>query len=486
MVNVKNSSNSSPANESKMKNLDKSDENPDIQKVRSFFYVSFLIMKIDADAKEGEKQDDGEGPSVVTEAGEDGDDEQSALLDRQMESERRKVRRLRRKKRETDCSMESSGEETETMMKKNMLSSTDTEGADNSSKVFTADACKSNDPIFDAIIEAVKSGKLNQAMELLRSYASFKAFDKKMDSKEEEKQKESMHDETPIGDIMEKKPRLRKVEGVMRGGNTPEVNAGSIIEVVVKGLPRAMHALLRDGGNPLEVTCGGNTALHWASARGHLECVSGLIEYGVPLDPLNDCEETPLMLAAQNGHADIVNLLLKLGASSNFELNRFGDSPLTLACFKAREDVISILLNSEHRPIGKRELNAALSRSSLRGSAAVAELLLERGADVNSHESEVIPPLHAAIFAGNAVMVELLIARGADVEMPNRSGYRPLMEAVRRGYRDIAESLLLAGAAVEAVSKTDHEITALSLAIDSGYDRLCVLLEKFRALRHSN
>ncbi|VUZ38660.1 unnamed protein product [Hymenolepis diminuta] len=113
-------------------------------------------------------------------------------------------------------------------------------------------------------------------------------------------------------------------------------------------------------------------------------------------------------------------------------------------------------------------------------------MLLERGADVNSHESEVIPPLHAAIFGGNAVMVELLIARGADVEMPNRSGYRPLMEAVRRGYRDIAESLLLAGAAVEAVSETDHEITALSLAIDSGYDRLFVLLEKFRALRHSN
>lgn len=107
--------------------------------------------------------------------------------------------------------------------------------------------------------------------------------------------------------------------------------------------------------------------------------------------------------------------------------------------------MINILLNSKHRPIGKRELNAALSRSSLRGSAAVTELLLERGADVNSHESEIIPPLHAAIFGGNAVMVELLIARGADVEMPNRSGYRPLMEAVRRGYRDIAESLLLAG-----------------------------------------
>ncbi|VUZ38661.1 unnamed protein product, partial [Hymenolepis diminuta] len=151
---------------------------------------------------------------------------------------------------------------------------------------------------------------------------------------------------------MEEKLRLGKVEEVMREENTSEVNAGSIIDVVVKGLPRAMHALLSNGGDPLEVTCGGNTALHWAAARGHLECVSGLIEYGVPLDPMNECEETPLMLAAQNGHADIVNLLLKLGASSNFELNRFGDSPLTFACFKAREDVISILLNSKHRPIG--------------------------------------------------------------------------------------------------------------------------------------
>lgn len=113
---------------------------------------------------------------MVTEAGEDGDDERSAFLDRQMESERRKVRRLRRKKRETDCSTESSGEETETMVNKNMLSSSDTEEADNSSKVFIDDACKSDDPIFDAIIEAVKSGKLDHAMELLRSYASLEAF----------------------------------------------------------------------------------------------------------------------------------------------------------------------------------------------------------------------------------------------------------------------------------------------------------------------
>nr|CDS32332.1 ankyrin repeat and KH domain containing protein [Hymenolepis microstoma] len=396
------------------------------------------------------REEDREGPSVVTEAGEDSDDEQSAFQDPLLETDKRKVRRLKRKKRETEFTLESSEEERETM--KHMSYSTNTSGAESTPEELSAEASEPSDPIFDAIIEAVRNEKFDYAMELLRSY------DKNVDS---------------------------QVKRNKKGANDLDLtNEGSIIYVAAKGLPEAMHDLLRNGADPLEVNYGGNTALHWAAARGHLECVNILIEQGVPLDPLNECKQTPLMLAAQNGHKDVVSLLLELGASRDFEINQFGDSPLTLACFKEREDVIHILLNSKQRPIGKSELNSALSRSALRGSPAVAELLFEKGADVNFHGDGVIPPLHAAIFGGNAVMVDLLIARGADLEIPNRGGYRPLMEAVRRGYREIAESLLLAGATVESVSKTDQEITALSLAIDSGHNRLLVLLEKFRALEN--
>lgn len=61
----------------------------------------------------------------------------------------------------------------------------------------------------------------------------------------------------------------------------------------------------------------GLTALHWASAYGQLISVQQLIEAGAKVDLEGPDGETPLLLAANGGHHDVVRLLLGEGADPN-------------------------------------------------------------------------------------------------------------------------------------------------------------------------
>lgn len=61
----------------------------------------------------------------------------------------------------------------------------------------------------------------------------------------------------------------------------------------------------------------GLTALHWAAAYGQINSVQLLLKNGAVLDKLGPEHETPLLLAANGGHHDVVRLLLSKGADVN-------------------------------------------------------------------------------------------------------------------------------------------------------------------------
>ncbi len=68
------------------------------------------------------------------------------------------------------------------------------------------------------------------------------------------------------------------------------------------------------------------TAMHYAAKGGHLQMMKTLVKAGQNIN-MWSLDDTPLMLAAHNGHTDCVEWLLKNGAQDN----RFGPTALEVA-----------------------------------------------------------------------------------------------------------------------------------------------------------
>lgn len=72
------------------------------------------------------------------------------------------------------------------------------------------------------------------------------------------------------------------------------------------------------------------------------------------------------------------------------------------------------------------------------GNEAIANLLIQKGADVNFPAKHSITPLHVSCKWGKANMVALLLEKGANIESKTRDGLTPLHCASRSGkYFDI-------------------------------------------------
>ena len=233
---------------------------------------------------------------------------------------------------------------------------------------------------------------------------------------------------------------------------------------------RAVAALIAVGAD-LEARnsgIGGVTALYLAAENGHLNIVRLLVDKGSHVNVAMrrfgtfDENRTPLQKAAENGHLEIVRLLADRGAHMN--------SALFLAAKNGHLDIIRMLVdkgidvNTETENGGQTALFAAVSSKHLE----VVRLLLNKGAYVNAaftHRfGSVFSPLQIASEQGNLEMVRLLVDKGADVNTEN-VGRTAIHIASDKGNLEIVHLLVDKGADVNSL---DRGRTALHIASEQG------------------
>lgn len=121
------------------------------------------------------------------------------------------------------------------------------------------------------------------------------------------------------------------------------------------------------------------------------------------------------------------------------------------------------------------------------GTLAVAQLLLQRKADVNKTAADGTTPLMFAAFAHGGEMVKLLLAAGADAQAKGGRALRtPLMiAAARRGDRglSVAEALIqeagMQQVADLCMAMDEEGRTAYDHALASGSSAVAQLLEQY-------
>ncbi len=193
----------------------------------------------------------------------------------------------------------------------------------------------------------------------------------------------------------------------------------------------------------------------------------------------------------------MVDRLIKAGANVK-AANRYGVTPLYLACVNGSALVIAKLLDAgADANSATTEGETALMTVARSGNVEAAKVLLAHGADVNSKEQwRQQTPLMWAVAESHPEMAQELVAHGADVNarqvewhwerqvtkeprekwMP-LGGLTPLHFAARQGCVDCARVLLKAGAGINAVDP--NNMTPMVMALINGhYDFAAFLIDQ--------
>lgn len=146
-----------------------------------------------------------------------------------------------------------------------------------------------------------------------------------------------------------------------------------------------------------------------------------LLEVGVKIDEADHTGETALHIAAACGDINVVTLLLKQGANVNPQ-TLAGVTPLDLAVRRVRTPVVKLLLGNGASIIQQnldRDMHPVLRWAAEFGTVEMVELILGslNDAEVTAKDSKGRTALHFAVGRTQkpVVVAQMLLERGVDI-----------------------------------------------------------------------
>jgi ankyrin repeat protein len=298
---------------------------------------------------------------------------------------------------------------------------------------------------------------------------------------------------------------------VVRASNAPVADAAQ------QGDREAVKALLKQAADVNAAQGDGMTALHWAAMKNDADLAQMLLYAGANVRAMTRIGNyTPLVIAAQNGNAAVMEPLIASGADANSKTAN-GTTVLMLAAASGNTEAVSLLLDKGADINAKesvRGLNAAMFAAASNRALVVA-LLAKRGADLEAASNVVdlnsldrqkmgdilfgnpAPPPPAGGrgkeggqnpqaqqgrnfpggrgFQGKAgidrqyQLNELIYAQG---------GLSPIHLAARQGYTETVAALLEAGVSVDQLTTGDKSSPLLVATINGHFDLAKMLLDR--------
>ena len=149
-----------------------------------------------------------------------------------------------------------------------------------------------------------------------------------------------------------------------------------------------------------------------AVRNGHHDVAKSLLRAGAHADGRpGDPHDSALVIAAVEGDAEMVSLLLGAGAALN-QVDHDGATPLFLAADHGNDEAMRLLLDQPdidvHAPRAATE-ETPLYKACERGHHRMALRLLQRGARVADANVRGIPALHTAILNKHPLVVDVLV-----------------------------------------------------------------------------
>jgi len=251
------------------------------------------------------------------------------------------------------------------------------------------------------------------------------------------------------------------------------------------GKAEAARLLLEHGADVHALNNNHSTPLHFISQHGDDGAARVLLEHGAVVDALDDKDSTALHVASQCGNAKVARVLLEHGANTHVQ-NKEDQTPqhLLLAVLRNTSpfdidtirfflergaDVDSDAVDDNHSTL--------LHRASYHGNVEAAQLLLERGANINARNQVGQTPLHQVLNGSESQLtIQLLLKHGADVDALDIAKSTPLHLASQYGSAKATQLLLEHGASVHLQNNEGQ--TPSEVASENGHWAITQLLSE--------
>ncbi len=150
-----------------------------------------------------------------------------------------------------------------------------------------------------------------------------------------------------------------------------------------------------------------------------------------------DATNTSLMAAIIDGDVELAQQAIEAGANLDRYDWQLGYSPLGMAIDRGHLEIVECLLTTGANPHYGSTASTALGLAAERGAADIVQLLLPRGIDVNEPVGQDNwTALLSAIESGHKSVVQLLVSAGANVNSWSR-GQTPILLAAKCEEREI-------------------------------------------------
>jgi ankyrin repeat protein len=220
-----------------------------------------------------------------------------------------------------------------------------------------------------------------------------------------------------------------------------------------KGFSAIVEMLLDNNGDPNLPGGPFGSALVAACHGGNVETVRLLLSHNVAIESTTKSRFSALHEAILSGRRSIVDLLLNNEVNVNESVEE--KAALLVATETQKEDIVKVLIdkgasiNVYHPTLGTA-LHIAIRKSrEVRGETKLAELLLQKGANIHGTENWG-PALHAAVEVGGTKILQLLLQYHADVNEVAKNGATALSIAGKEGLKEIGQLLIENGANLDA------------------------------------